>query len=170
MSRRLHILPLAVAVLATGVLAGCGGSGSSSGGGGYGYRAPAKSTTTGATTAATVGTASGAPGTFLVDGKGMTLYLFEKDTGATSMCTGACATAWPPLLTKGAPTAMDSVQAADLGTTKRPDGTTQVTYGGHPLYRYAGDTATGQTGGQGSKAFGGAWYVVSPSGKAIDPS
>ena len=60
--------------------------------------------------------------------------------------------------------------AADLGTTKRPDGTTQVTYGGHPLYRYAGDTATGQTGGQGSKAFGGAWYVVSPSGKAIDPS
>jgi predicted lipoprotein with Yx(FWY)xxD motif len=107
-------------------------------------------------------------GKIVVDGSGRTLYLFEKDKGSKSSCSGACATNWPPLLTKGKPKAGSGVKASKLGTTRRADGTTQVTYYGHPLYRFKLDKKAGDTHGQGLTAFGAPWYVVAAAtGKAI---
>ena len=100
-------------------------------------------------------------GSFLVDSKGMTLYLFTKDTPNTSNCYGSCATYWPPLLTKGAALAGNGVTASMLGTTARTDGTSQVTYNGWPLYYYASDKAAGDTTGENVK---GVWFVVTPAG------
>ena len=97
----------------------------------------------------------------------MTLYLFEADNGTASRCDGACASAWPPLTTAGPPIAGAGVSASKLGTAKRGDGTTEVTYHGHPLYTYAGDSAPGQTTGQGSDDFGAEWYAVSATGTPI---
>ncbi|MBV9919388.1 MAG: hypothetical protein JOY78_00835 [Pseudonocardia sp.] len=117
-----------------------------------------------------IGTAALAPGTALVDGAGRALYLFEADTGSMSTCTGACTQVWPPLLAQpGQPSITGAVQAALVGVTQRPDGTRQVTYNGHPLYSFAGDTAPGDTKGQGLNNFGGGWYVVAPNGNKIDP-
>jgi predicted lipoprotein with Yx(FWY)xxD motif len=123
-------------------------------------------TSTSAAPAASGGTAvmvgqNTALGSFLVDSKGMTLYLFTKDTPNTSNCSGGCATAWPPLLTSGAPTAGAGLTASMLGTTMRADGTTQVTYNGWPLYYYANDKAAGDTNGEG---VGSVWYVITPAG------
>jgi predicted lipoprotein with Yx(FWY)xxD motif len=115
-----------------------------------------------------VSTAGGELGEHLVGPNQHTIYLFEKDTGTTSTCTGACASAWPPLLTTGAPMASGGAQAGLLGTTTRDDGTTQVTYGGHPMYYYSGDTAPGDTAGQEVDAYGAEWYVVAPSGEAVE--
>jgi predicted lipoprotein with Yx(FWY)xxD motif len=117
--------------------------------------------------AAALKTRHGKLGTFLVDGKGRTLYLFQKDTSTKSRCSGACATAWPPLLTTGKPKASGSARKALLGTTRRSDGTTQVTYKGHPLYRFAQDMKPGDTMGQGVTAFGARWYAVSTSGRRL---
>jgi predicted lipoprotein with Yx(FWY)xxD motif len=117
--------------------------------------------------AATVKTRHGKLGTFLVDGSGRTLYLFEADKGAMSKCDGACASAWPPLTTSGKPTAGAGVVAAKLGTAKRADGTTGVTYDGHPLYTYAGDGAPGQTTGEGLTDYGAPWYALSAAGKSV---
>jgi predicted lipoprotein with Yx(FWY)xxD motif len=116
---------------------------------------------------ATVGVAHSGLGSILVDSRGRTLYLWLADTGTKSTCSGACAAAWPPLLTTGAPTAGSGAKASLLGTTKRSDGAEQVTYNQHPLYLFAGDTASGQTSGQGSTGFGAPWYVLSPGGKQI---
>ena len=107
-------------------------------------------------------------GSILVDGQGRTLYLFEADKGTASRCDGACASAWPPLTTAGSPIAGAGVSASKLGTTTRGDGTTEVTYHGHPLYTFAGDSAPGQTTGQGSDAFGAEWYVLSAAGTPIE--
>ena len=102
---------------------------------------------------------------FLVDGKGMTLYLFTKDTPDTSTCYDKCATAWPPLLTNGKPVAGSGVDESKFGTTTRTDGTTQVTYNGWPLYYYAKDQQPGDTTGDG---VGSVWYLITPSGdKAV---
>ena len=118
--------------------------------------------------AASVGTADvGDLGTVLVDGTGMTLYLFESDTGSTSNCTDACAGTWPALTTHGDATATGGADASLLGTTTRDDGSTQVTYDGHPIYRYSGDTAPGQANGE---DIGGVWYAVSAQGTAVEPS
>ena len=118
--------------------------------------------------AATVATASNAKlGTILVDGSGRTLYLFEADKGTASSCFNACATYWPPLLTNGAPVAGAGVNAALLGTTKRTDGTVEVTYSGHPLYYVVTDHNPGDATGQGVDNFGAAWDVVGPDGKQI---
>ncbi len=103
-------------------------------------------------------------GSFLVDDKGMTLYLFTKDTPNTSNCYDNCATAWPPLLTTGAPAAGEGVDASKLGTTNRTDGTVQVTYNGWPLYYYEKDKAPGDVVGQ---DVGGVWYVVSAAGDKV---
>lgn len=103
-------------------------------------------------------------GSFLVDAQGKTLYLFLADTPASSACSGGCAENWPPLLTTGAPQAGEGVEAAKIGTLVRSDGTTQVTYNGHPLYYFAGDAQAGDANGQG---IGGKWYVVSPAGDPI---
>ena len=91
---------------------------------------------------ATVKTGTSALGRILVDGNSHTLYLFEKDKGGKSACSGDCAQNWPPLLTKGTPKAGAAAKASLLGTTKRPDGTTQVTYNKHPLYTFKGDQAS----------------------------
>ena len=118
---------------------------------------------------ATVKTRSVSLGKILVNGSSQTLYLFEKDKNGKSACSGACAKAWPPLLTKGKPKAGTGAQASKLGTTKRADGTTQVTYGGHPLYTFAPDkNKPGSTKGQGVDGFGAEWYVVGPNGKAVE--
>ena len=119
--------------------------------------------------AAALKTANSPDGQILVDSAGRTLYLFEADTGTSSTCTGACAVAWPPETTTGAPTAT-GLTASDLGTSMRADKSTQVTYNGHPLYYFSHDTKAGDINGQGVTAFGGAWYLVSPSGTAITSS
>jgi predicted lipoprotein with Yx(FWY)xxD motif len=112
-----------------------------------------------------VRTANGA--SFLTNSSGRALYLWTPDTKTKSMCSGACATAWPPLTVKGTPTAGTGATASDLGTISRSDGTKQLTYAGHPLYYFVGDKAAGQTNGEGSKGFGAPWYLVEPSGKQI---
>ena len=112
--------------------------------------------------------ASGIPGKFLADGQGHTLYLFEADKSTTSTCTGACAAAWPPVTASTVPMAGSGVSQSLLGTTKRADGTEQVTYNGHPLYYFAADTGAGMVKGQGSKQFGAGWYVLNAKGSKID--
>jgi predicted lipoprotein with Yx(FWY)xxD motif len=106
-------------------------------------------------------------GNVLANGSGRTLYLFKKDKGTKSSCSGACASAWPPLTTTGKPKASRGVSASKLGTTSRGGGVKQVTYNGHPLYRFIKDTGARQTHGQGLKAFGAEWYVLSAAGKQI---
>jgi predicted lipoprotein with Yx(FWY)xxD motif len=106
-------------------------------------------------------------GKVLATKSGMTLYLFKADHGRTSACYGQCAGYWPPLLVKGKPSAGAGVKAKLLGTIKRKNGTHQVTYAGHPLYRYKADTQAGQATGEGQDFFGGKWYGVNSSGKAV---
>lgn len=110
----------------------------------------------------------GIPGMALVSGNGRTLYLFEADRKGMSACTGSCATAWPPFTVTGRVRAGTGVRQSLLGTIRRSDGRTQVTYNGHPLYYFAGDTKPGAARGQGSKAFGAGWYAVNASGSKID--
>jgi len=117
---------------------------------------------------ATVAVSSSKLGKILVDGSGRTLYLFEKDKGTTSSCYGACASGWPPYTTTGAPQAGSGASAALLGTTTRTDGKTEVTYHGHPLYYFAGDTKPSDTTGEGLKAFGAEWYVLSAAGDKVE--
>lgn len=109
-------------------------------------------------------------GMILTDSQGRTLYLFEKDTSTMSNCEGACASAWPPLTTNGAPQAGSGVSAAQLGTTTRADHSIEVTFNGHPLYYFSGDHSPGDANGQGSTAFGAGWYVLNPTGNKIDNS
>jgi predicted lipoprotein with Yx(FWY)xxD motif len=112
---------------------------------------------------------TGKLGKVLVNGNSQTLYLFEKDKNAKSACSGACATNWPPVLTKGAAKAGTGVKKSLLGTTKRSDGTTQVTYNKHPLYRFKGDAnKVGAAKGQELDAFGAEWYVVGANGKKVE--
>src|SRR6266511_3657250 len=109
-------------------------------------------------------------GSFLVDDKGMTLYLFTKDTPNTTVCYDKCATAWPPLLTTGNPIAGEGVDAPKLGTTTRKDGTTQVTYNTWPLYYYEKDKEPGDVIGQdvGGHVGGGVSFVVSVAGENVE--
>jgi predicted lipoprotein with Yx(FWY)xxD motif len=167
-------LPL-LAVLPVLIAAGCGSSSntnSSANSGGSAYPSGTANNTPAKTTAAgaTVATRKTALGTILVDSSGQTLYLFEKDKGSMSACDGACASAWPPLTTTGKPKPAGGIDAAKLGTSKRSDGTSEVTYAGHPLYTYAGDNGPGATTGQHVDAFGAEWYVLSPQGSKIEKS
>jgi predicted lipoprotein with Yx(FWY)xxD motif len=107
-------------------------------------------------------------GDVLVDARGRTLYLFEKDKRGRSACYGACATYWPPLLSSAKPRAARGVRASLLGLIKRTGGKRQVTYAGHPLYTFILDTRAGQTSGQGLTDFGGAWDAVAASGRAVE--
>lgn len=121
-----------------------------------------------ATSQATVSTKSGPLGTVLVSSNGHTLYLFQADKSSTSTCNGNCAKQWPPLtVSNGKPTGANGVKANMLSTTTRSDGSKQVTYNGHPLYTFSGDSKAGQTNGQGLTAFGAKWYVVGTDGKQI---
>jgi predicted lipoprotein with Yx(FWY)xxD motif len=133
--------------------------------------ATAASSTANATPAAVKGTAvstaSGPHGTYLTGAGGRALYLWVADTKGKSNCSGQCAKFWPPLTTKGKPVASGSAKASQLGTIKRSDGTTQVTYKGQPLYYFLEDKTKGSFKGQGSDAFGADWWLVAPSGAAI---
>jgi predicted lipoprotein with Yx(FWY)xxD motif len=115
-----------------------------------------------------VSTASTKYGRILVDSRGRTLYLFEKDRNGKSACAGKCATFWPPLITTGKPRVAAGAKASLVGTTKRADGRLQVTYNHHPLYTFVKDTKKGQTNGQNVDAFGAEWYVISPAGAKVE--
>jgi predicted lipoprotein with Yx(FWY)xxD motif len=106
-------------------------------------------------------------GQILVDGKGMTVYLFVADTSTSSTCYGSCAAIWPPVLTDGTPQAGSGADASKLGTTTRTDGKVEVTYAGHPLYYFLKDKKPGDVTGQAINGFGALWWVMSPAGAAI---
>ncbi|HET8651523.1 MAG TPA: hypothetical protein VFM13_03025 [Gaiellaceae bacterium] len=150
------------------VAAGCGGSasGSSYSSGPYdsAVKASAPDRIAGA---ARVGVANSPLGRIVADGKGRTLYLFQKDKNRRSACSRLCAKYWPPLLTHGKPVARAGAKQSLLGITRRANGSEQVTYAGHPLYRFVEDRKPGQTKGQGSQAFGAGWDVLSPAGRKI---
>jgi len=148
-----------ITLLVPFALAACGTAATNYGGG----TAPSS-----ASGAATISVAGSSLGQILVDAKGKTLYLFEADSSTQSTCSAACAQAWPPVTTTSAPKAASSASPSLLGTTKRSDGTTQVTYSGHPLYSFVGDAKPGDTNGEGSTAFGAGWDVLSPTGAKIE--
>jgi predicted lipoprotein with Yx(FWY)xxD motif len=159
---------LAAAIVAAALtIAACGGS-SKSPSASAGAAAGGGSAGGGGSGEAKVSLAGSKLGKILVDGSGRTLYLFEADKTPKSTCSGPCASAWPPLTTKGAPKAGDGLTAGKLGTTQRSDGTHEVTNTGHPHYTYAGDTAPGQTAGEGIDDFGAEWYVLSSAGDKVD--
>jgi predicted lipoprotein with Yx(FWY)xxD motif len=155
-----------LAALALVAAACTGGGSSSSGAGSYGA---GPTTSSGSPSAAIVDLRGSKLGQTLVDGQGRTLYLFEADQAGKSACNGACTSAWPPYLSNGTPHAGTGVAGALLGTSVRGDGGgSQVTYHGHPLYYYAGDSRPGDAAGQGLDQFGAKWYVLASSGNKID--
>jgi predicted lipoprotein with Yx(FWY)xxD motif len=178
-TRKLNALALLAAIVGAVAVAGCGGGSSyggkgetgttssdegAGGGAGGAYAAPA------AAPNAEEGTSfvslGNVPelGMVLVNSNGFTLYDFHKDSGTQSACYGACAGAWPPLLTKDEPQPSNGASAGKLGTTKRHDGTTQVTYAGHPLYTFSADKKPGEANGHDVSAFGAQWYALRGSG------
>jgi predicted lipoprotein with Yx(FWY)xxD motif len=106
-------------------------------------------------------------GPILVNSRGHTLYLFLKDRNGKSACSGNCARFWPPLLSQGKATAGPGVRQSLLGSTRRSNGSIQVTYNRHPLYGFALDKRAGETKGEGNFAFGAKWYAVSAKGRAV---
>jgi predicted lipoprotein with Yx(FWY)xxD motif len=163
MTRRKPVAFLATLIalpLTVVALAGCGGGGNKAS-----TTPVAPKTANGAP--ATVGVANVGLGKILVNSRGRTLYLFQKDSGTTSACSGACAVNWPPLRATGKPTLGSGADSSLVGTTTRSDGRPQVTYNGHPLYLFSGDAQAGDTNGEGANAFGGLWYAVSPAGNQV---
>jgi predicted lipoprotein with Yx(FWY)xxD motif len=161
-----------VAAVGTALLVTACASGSSSapGTGASAAGAPATGTASASGAASTgteITTAAASGSTFLTDGSGRAVYLWMKDTGDASQCSGACAGAWPPVPATGTVTAGGSAVASDLGTITRSDGTKQVTYDGHPLYYFSGDSGAGMASGQGSDGFGAKWWLVTPSGADV---
>jgi predicted lipoprotein with Yx(FWY)xxD motif len=167
-------VPLAIAA----AVAGCGGSSKSSsagnaaapasnaGGGAYGAPAAPQTSSGSNGSTLTIGTRSTSIGTILTAASGRTVYLFEKDKGGKSSCSGACASAWMPV---AAPASAGSgVTGSMLTTTTRGDGTKQVVYNGHPLYYFAADTQPTDTKGQGLHAFGADWYEIGPTGSKVE--
>src|SRR4051794_22576424 len=158
---------LTIAALALGLAACANNSTSSSAGAGGLYGGGTSTGTTAASGAAAIATAKvPGVGTVLTNSDGQTLYLFQADTGTKSTCSGECASLWPPVTTTGDATATMGATSSMLGTTTRDDGTTQVTYNGHPIYTYSGDTTSGQANGEGLNTYGGLWYAVTTSGTA----
>ena len=158
-------VPLASALLATA----CGSAAASPA---ASSSAPASSAAAGSSASAStngtvITTKSGSTGAFLTNASGRAVYLWAKDGMNMSACSGACAAAGPPVPATGQLTATGGAKASDLGTITRSDGTKQVTYDGHPLYYFVGDSAPDQTSGQGSDSFGAKWWLVAPSGAQI---
>jgi predicted lipoprotein with Yx(FWY)xxD motif len=157
----------AAITLAVG-LAACGSSSSTPSTSAAASSASSSAASTSATAAGLViSTHHGAAGVYLTGAGGRALYLFVKDPTGRSACSGACATTWPPVPGKTMPTGSGGAVAADFGATTRSDGSKQLTYKGHPLYYYAGDTTAGTATGQGTNSFGAKWWLVSPAGVAI---
>ncbi len=109
----------------------------------------------------------GGLGPIVIDRGLHTVYVFSNDSGTKSSCYDACATRWPPMTTQSNPIARDGIDASKLGTTEREDGSLQVTFAGHPLYDYLGDTAAAEANGNDIDAFGGQWHVISPDGEEL---
>jgi predicted lipoprotein with Yx(FWY)xxD motif len=159
-SRSITFLAGATAlVVAALAVAGCGSGGSDA-------SSPVPPRTASGRSA-TVGVANENVGKILVDSQGRTLYLFERDSGTRSACSGACAVEWPPLRASGKATVGSGANASVVATSARSDGRPQVVYNGHPLYVFSADRKAGDTNGQGVNAFGGLWYVLSSSGDEI---
>jgi len=169
---RLALLPLAAAAL---LAIGCGEESANGGGGKKSSTATAESTAAKESNAAAQSSArkrrgkrievvGSQYGRVIADGKGEALYLFDKEGGPKSKCYGACARAWPPVLTKGRPRASDGARQRLLGTTVRKNGKRQVTYAGHPLYYYVHDSP-GTILCHDVEEFGGTWLVVKPNGR-----
>ena len=149
---------IAVALLATACGGSSAGTASTSGSGGGGAHA------------GVVHTAKGSLGTILVDGKGMTIYLFAPDKPGKSVCNGSCATYWPPVPAPATtPSSLPGVTGT-IGTTTRDDGSKQLTVAGHPLYTYSGDQKPGQANGQNQNINGGLWTVVAADGSSVTTS
>ena len=152
-------VPVAAGLLATA----CGSAAGSTTAGSAAAATPAS----GSATATVIESHGGSAGSFLTNGSGRAVYLWAADSMNKSTCSGACAGAWPPVTTTGKVTAADGAKTADLGTITRSDGSKQVTYDGHALYYFAGDSGPGQTHGQGSDSFGAKWWLVAPAGMKI---
>jgi predicted lipoprotein with Yx(FWY)xxD motif len=152
-----YLAALASVAAAALAIAGCGG-----GGGGNSSSTPAAASTSGLAV-----NASNTPlGKIVTDGKGRTLYLFTKDSGMTSTCTGACASEWLPFTATSKPAAGNGVSGT-VTLVKRADGVKQVALNGHPLYYFVGDQSAGQANGQGVDDFGAKWFAVGPSGAQV---
>jgi len=158
MAARLGV-PVAAGLLA----AACGSAAGSTAAG----QAPAGTSAAGSTTATVIESHAGSAESFLTNGSGRAVYLWAADSMNKSACSGACAGAWPPVTTTGKVSVAGGAKAADLGTITRSDGSKQVTYSGHPLYYFAGDSGPGQTNGQGSDSFGATWWLIAPGGAKI---
>jgi predicted lipoprotein with Yx(FWY)xxD motif len=157
------VAPLALALLVVGC-AGSAGSGYSSG--------PTGSTSQAGGSGGVAGVAvrTTSIGPVVVNGNGRTVYLFEKDKNGTSACYDQCAKYWPPLITHGMPSTGAGADPSLLGTSRRADGSEQITYANQPLYLYAFDTAPGDVNGEGSKEFGAEWDALTPAGQKIEPA
>jgi predicted lipoprotein with Yx(FWY)xxD motif len=152
-----------LAVVGAVVIAGCGGGSSSTSAGSTGSSSESVTTSSGGS-----GTIAGSEvaglGTVLVDSSGMTVYMFTEDKGTRSVCYGGCESAWPPVVASGKPTAGEGAMSSALGTTKRKDGTLQVTYEGHPLYTYADDKSPGEANGNEVE---GTWFALDEAGAGV---
>jgi predicted lipoprotein with Yx(FWY)xxD motif len=158
-------VPLAVALLAAAACSSSASSSSSSSTPASSGTPAAAGSSSAAASGTVITTANSSAGAFLTNSSGRAIYLFMADSKDKSACSGACASAWPPVT--GTPTASGSAMMSDLGTITRSDGTKQVTYDGHPLYYFAGDTGGGTDKGQGLDGFGAKWWLVAPSGSSI---
>jgi len=156
MVRTRLLLPAALVALSGLLLAACGGGGND---------VARPKTTTGAP--ATIGPAKTSLGSILVDSQARTVYLFKGDIGTRSACSGPCVHSWPPVLAHGNPSIGIGARPSLVGTTRRRDGTEQVTYNGHPLYRFAQDHKRGDVAGQGVTAFGARWFTLSAAGNQV---
>jgi predicted lipoprotein with Yx(FWY)xxD motif len=152
-----------LAVVGAVVIAGCGGGSSSTSAGSTGSSIESITTSSGGSGTIAGGEVAGL-GTVLTDSNGMTVYLFTEDKGTTSVCYGGCEKEWPPVVASGKPTAGEGAMSSALGTTKRKDGTLQVTYEGHPLYTFVDDKSPGEANGQEDD---GVWFVLNEAGTAI---
>jgi predicted lipoprotein with Yx(FWY)xxD motif len=165
MTRKAYAFGLLVALLALAV-AGCGGGGSSESTTATNSESSKEASPETGQAVLTSASVSGL-GTVLVNSEGLTVYQFLKDKGSTPSCYGACEEAWPPVISKGKPTAGEGASASLLGTTERKDGSLQVTYSGHPLYTFIEDKAPGEANGNGSEAFGGLWWALDQEGLPV---
>jgi predicted lipoprotein with Yx(FWY)xxD motif len=164
---RFRLISLGAAAILPLAAAACGSSGS------YGPGATAASPAAAAVTSAkkpALAVRKTSLGRVLVDAKGRTLYQFGADTKNKSNCDGSCATNWPPAASPKKPKVGSGVSQRKLKVITRSDGKKQLSYAGHPLYRFVGDSKPGDVKGQGINAFGGVWYVVAPSGAAVTSS
>lgn len=155
-------ISLSLLVVAAVAIAAFGGAGSAT--------ATSAAATRSGEGSATVSVRNSALGRILVDAQGRTLYLFKADSGSVSACDGACAVAWPPLLVRGNPIVGGGADRSLVATIHGPSGARQLTYDGHPLYRFVDDQKPGEVNGDGVTAFGASWYGLSPAGDEVAPA